>query len=249
MRTTNININLDPAKEGKWYAKENVTKRGETTVTFFQRDGKRSFLQKFKDFRNNVHSGTELASKYSKELGLPAEALSNPKNKSEKVTISNDKLNTLFRHTYQKIRDRKTFEQSDPLVSYFNEKQNVDICINNYFVLKGTPEPPVKFIPISPAASDDVFQFTWVKLSNHFVNNYGDEKLTNFVVLSHKIKEEPNFSATKEELLAARDFFEGVVKLNVTNFNKEKIAVYKLAMDASARLLIPITQALENKNE
>ena len=103
MRTTSININLDPAKEGKWYAKENVTKRGETTVTFFQRDGKRSFLQKFKDFRNNVHSGTELASKYSKELGLPAEALSNPKNKSEKVTISNDKLNTLFRHTYQKI--------------------------------------------------------------------------------------------------------------------------------------------------
>ncbi len=249
MRTTSININLDPAKEGKWYAKENVTKRGETTVTFFQRDGKRSFLQKFKDFRNNVRSGTELASKYSKELGLPAEALSNPKNKSEKVTISNDKLNTLFRHTYQKIRDRKTFEQSDPLVSYFNEKQNVDICINNYFVLKGTPEPPVKFNPISSAASDDVFQFTWVKLNNRFVNNYGDEKLTNFVVLSHKIKEEPNFSATKEELLEAREFFEGVVKLNVTNYSKEKIALYKLAMDASARLLIPITQALENKNE
>ena len=67
--------------------------------------------------------------------------------------------------------------------------------------------------------------------------------------MSHKIKEEPNFSATKEELLEAREFFEGVVKLNVTNYSKEKIALYKLAMDASARLLIPITQALENKNE
>ncbi len=249
MRTTTININLNPAKEGKWYAKENVTKRGDTTVTFFQRDGKRSFLQKFKDFRNNVRSGTELASKYSKELSLPAEALSNPKNKSEKITISNDKLNTLFRDTHQKIQEGKTFEQFDPLVSYFNEKQNVDICINDDFVLKGAPGPSVKSNPLSSSASDDISQFTWVKQNNRFVSNYGHEKLTNFVVLSHKIKEEPNFSATKEELLAAREFFEGVVKLDVTNFRNEIVNLYKPAMDASARLLVPITLALENKNE
>ena len=79
MRTTNINISLDLAKEGKWYAQEKVNKQGDATVTFFQRDGKQSLSQKFKDYRNGVRSGTELASKYSKELGLPAQAFSNPK--------------------------------------------------------------------------------------------------------------------------------------------------------------------------
>ena len=51
MRTTNINISLDLAKEGKWYAQETVNKQGDATVTFFQRDGKQSLSQKFKDYR------------------------------------------------------------------------------------------------------------------------------------------------------------------------------------------------------
>lgn len=53
-----INIELNTENNGKWYAKKKVDKHG-TEVIFFQRDGQRSLLQKFKDFKNNVRSGTE----------------------------------------------------------------------------------------------------------------------------------------------------------------------------------------------
>jgi hypothetical protein len=68
----NVNIELKSAESnGKWYAKKEVSKDEGTTITFFQRDGKPPLLQKFKDFTKGVRNGTELASKYSKELGLP----------------------------------------------------------------------------------------------------------------------------------------------------------------------------------
>jgi hypothetical protein len=119
MRTTNINITLDPAKEGKWYAQEKVNKQGDTTVTFFQRDGKQTFLQKFKDFKNGVHSGTELATKYSKELGLPKDAFSNPKNKHTKESISNDQLNQIFGLTCLVFSSQHHLETLTPLVNSF----------------------------------------------------------------------------------------------------------------------------------
>ena len=55
-----VNIELKSAdSDGKWYAKKEVNKYKETTVTFFQRDSKRTFLQKIQDFKNNVRSGTD----------------------------------------------------------------------------------------------------------------------------------------------------------------------------------------------
>ena len=59
---------------------KNVDNRGNTEITFFQRDGKRSISQKLKDFKNGVRYGTELAAKHSKELRLPADIFTNIKN-------------------------------------------------------------------------------------------------------------------------------------------------------------------------
>lgn len=125
MLTTSININLDPEKGGKWYATENKTKRGDVKVTFFQRDGKQTFLQKFKDFRSGVRSGTELASKYSKELGLPAEAFSNPKTK-------NAFLNNAFREAVKKLKENESFKSTEPLVSHsdMDNRKRIDITVN-----------------------------------------------------------------------------------------------------------------------
>lgn len=75
----NINIELNIESNGKWYAKKGVNKPGETEVTFFQREGQRSLLQKFKDFKNNVRSGAELAKKYCNELGISDKVITNPK--------------------------------------------------------------------------------------------------------------------------------------------------------------------------
>jgi hypothetical protein len=114
-----VNIELKSAESnGKWYAKKDVSKDKGTTVTFFQRDGKRTFLEKIKDFRNGVRYGTELASKYSKELGLPTKALSSVKNESEKPTISNDELNKMFRVAHDKLQKNESFKESDSLVSH-----------------------------------------------------------------------------------------------------------------------------------
>jgi hypothetical protein len=39
-----IDIELNTGSNGKWYAKKEINKEGETKVTFFQRDGQRSLL-------------------------------------------------------------------------------------------------------------------------------------------------------------------------------------------------------------
>ena len=124
---TNINIDLNPAKEGKWYAKELITKGGDTTVTFFQRDGKQTLLQKFKDFRDGVRSGTELASKYCKELGLPEDTFSNPKIKHTKNSNSNQQLNQLFGTTKRMLDENIHFDKSDLLVSHFDSEKDIQV--------------------------------------------------------------------------------------------------------------------------
>jgi hypothetical protein len=131
MLTTSINIKLDSNKGGQWYARENKTQKG-VTVTFFQRAGKQTFLQKFKDLINVARSGTELASKYSKELGLPKDAFSNPKNEYTKESISNDQLNQIFGSTYRRLEEKTSFYTTDLLVSHFDRAQNkqVDIMVN-----------------------------------------------------------------------------------------------------------------------
>jgi len=133
----NIELKSDDIN-GKWYAKKDVSKDKETTVTFFQREGKRTFLQKIKDFKNGVRYGTELASKYSKELGLSSQVFSNPKNKSEKPTFSNDDLNKIFREAQEKLDKNEIFKESDSLVSHkeirikINEKTIYDAKNEKY---------------------------------------------------------------------------------------------------------------------
>jgi len=133
MLTTRITIQVDDEKKGKWYAKKNVDNRGNTEITFFQRDGKRSISQKLKDFKNGVRYGTELAAKHSKELGLPADIFTNIKNAKSKPSISNEKLNQLFRETKEKLASHKPFEKTDALVSHTNksQRQEINIDINN----------------------------------------------------------------------------------------------------------------------
>lgn len=130
MLTTKITIQVDDGKKGKWYAKKNVDNQGNTEITFFQRDGKRSISQKLKDFKNGVRYGTELAAKHSKELGLPADIFTNLKNAKSKPSISNENLNQLFRGTKEKLASHKPFEKTDTLVSHTNKSQRQKININ-----------------------------------------------------------------------------------------------------------------------
>ena len=125
----NINIELNSGDNGKWYAKKGVNKQGETEVTFFQREGQRSLLQKFKDFKNNVRSGTELAKKYCNELGISDKVITNPKNKSVNSSITNEELNTLLRATHEKLKNDNPFQKSDPLVSIRDKEIKVSINV------------------------------------------------------------------------------------------------------------------------
>ena len=136
MLTTRIRIQVDDEKKGKWYAKKNVDNQGNTEITFFQRDGKRSISQKLKDFKNGVRYGTELAAKHSKELRLPADIFTNIKNAKSKPSISNEKLNQLFRETKEKLDSHKPFEKTDTLVSHTNKSQGqkIDININGKWI-------------------------------------------------------------------------------------------------------------------
>lgn len=137
MLTTRIRIQVEDEKKGKWYAKKNVDNQGNTEITFFQRDGKRSISQKLKDFKNGVRYGTELAAKHSKELRLPADIFTNIKNAKSKPSISNEKLNQLFRETKEKLASHKPFETTDALVSHTNksQRQKINIDINNKRIL------------------------------------------------------------------------------------------------------------------
>lgn len=114
--------------------------------SLFQRDGKQTFLQKFKDFRNGVRSGTELASKYSKELGLPEDAISNPRIKHTIKSNSTDQLNQLFRTTKRRLDENIPFHKSDLLVSHVDSEKNirVDIKVNNFDILDDETRREIK---------------------------------------------------------------------------------------------------------
>lgn len=198
MRTTNINITLDPAKEGKWYAKENVNKQGDTTVTFFQRDGKQSLSQKFKDYRNGVRSGTELASKYSTELGLPKDAFSNPKIKHTKESISNDQLNQIFGSTYRRLEEKISFDNSDLLVSHFDkvEQKQVDITVNSSKITAFVDKE--KYYEVSKEVKIHNFK------TNLHRNDQANSVFTSHLSLAFDIRDKPNFLADKDEMEAAK---------------------------------------------
>ncbi len=191
MLTTSININLDPEKGGKWYATENKTKRGDVKVTFFQRDGKQTFLQKFKDFRSGVRSGTELASKYSKELGLPAEAFSNPKTK-------NAFLNNAFREAVKKLKENESFKSTEPLVSHsdMDNRKRIDITVNTSKITTSVDKK--KYYEVSKE----------VKIHNFKINlNRNDQAnsvFTSHLRLAFDARDNPDFSATKDEMEAAK---------------------------------------------
>lgn len=197
MLTTSINIKLDSNKGGQWYARENKTQKG-VTVTFFQRDGKQTFLQKFKDFTNGVRTGTELASKYSKELGLPKDAFSNPKNEYTKESISNDQLNQIFGSTYRRLEEKISFYTTDLLVSHFDRAQHkqVDIMVNKSKIIGVVSE--VKNYEIQKE----------VKIHNLKTNlyriNQADTDFTSHLSLAFDIRDKPNFSANKDEMEAAK---------------------------------------------
>ena len=197
MLTTSINIKLDSNKGGQWYARENKTQKG-VTVTFFQRAGKKTFLQKFKDLINVARSGTELASKYSKELGLPKDAFSNPKNEYTKESISNDQLNQIFGSTYRRLEEKISFYTTDLLVSHFDRAQNkqVDIMVNKS-----------KIIGVVSKEKNYEIQKE-VKIHNLKTNlyrmNQADTDFTSHLSLAFDIRDKPNFSANKDEMEAAK---------------------------------------------
>lgn len=195
--TTSINIKLDSNKGGQWYARENKTQKG-VTVTFFQRAGKQTFLQKFKDFTNGVRTGTELASKYSKELGLPKDAFSNPKNEYTKESISNDQLNQIFGSTYRRLEEKISFYTTDLLVSHFDRAQNkqVDIMVNKS-----------KIIGVVSEEKNYEIQKE-VKIHNLKTNlyrmNQADTDFISHLSLAFDIRDKPNFSTNKDEMEAAK---------------------------------------------
>jgi len=197
MLTTSINIKLDSNKGGQWYARENKTQKG-VTVTFFQRAGKQTFLQKFKDLINVARSGTELASKYSKELGLPKDAFSNPKNEYTKESISNDQLNQIFGSTYRRLEEKISFYTTDLLVSHFDRAQNkqVDIMVNKS-----------KIIGVVSEEKNYEIQKE-VKIHNLKTNlyrmNQADTDFISHLSLAFDIRDKPNFSTNKDEMEAAK---------------------------------------------
>jgi len=195
MRITNINITLDPAKEGKWYAQEKVNKQGDTTVTFFQRDGKQSLSQKFKDYRNGVRSGTELASKYSKELGLPAQAFLNPKIKHTNKSISNEQLNQLFGATKRRLDEDTSFHKSDLLVSHVDSEKNikVNIKVNNSMIRDDETKREIK-------KENDMFYFR----SSLFRTNNDYSDFEPHLRLAINISDEPKFLAGKDKMQDAK---------------------------------------------
>jgi hypothetical protein len=141
-----------------------VDNQGNTEITFFQRDGKRSISQKLKDFKNGVRYGTELAAKHSKELRLPADIFTNIKNAKSKPSISNEKLNQLFRETKEKLASHKPFKKKDTLVSHTNksQRQEINIDINNKRILD---REDAKFIFLN------YFFNSLVKTETHYDDN------------------------------------------------------------------------------
>jgi hypothetical protein len=178
-------------KESKWYGQEKVNKQGDATVTFFQRDGKQSLSQKFKDYRNGVRSGTELASKYSKELGLPAQAFSHPKIKHTNKSISNEQLNQLFGTTKRRLDEDISFHKSDLLVSHVDSEKNiqVNIIVNNSMIMDDETKREIK----------KENNMTYFCISLFRTNNdYSD--FEPHLRLAINISDEPNFLAEKDKM-------------------------------------------------
>ena len=204
----NIELKSDDINS-KWYAKKDVSKDKETTVTFFQREGKRTFLQKIKDFKNGVRYGTELASKYSKELGLSGEVFSNPKNKSEKPTISNDTLNAKFREAHAKLKNDEPFQKSDPLVS--RNSKEIDVSINNEPVLKGK----------------DFKNMTLRFFSSKMVNenkNYSDFR--DHIALALDIRANPKLTDDDGKIDKAIEALNELRKINLVGYDNAELTDY-----------------------
>jgi len=204
----NIELKSDDINS-KWYAKKDVSKDKETTVTFFQREGKRTFLQKIKDFKNGVRYGTELASKYSKELGLSGEVFSNPKNKSEKPTISNDDLNKIFREAHAKFKNDEPFQKSDPLVSRSSKK--IEVSIDNELILKGK----------------DFKNTTLRFFSSKMVNankNYSDFR--DHIALALDIRANPKFTDDDGKIDKAIEALKELKEINLVGYEHAELTDY-----------------------
>jgi hypothetical protein len=179
-----VNIELKSAESnGKWYAKKEVSKYKETTVTFFQRDGKRTLLQKFQDFKNNVRSGTDRIKKYRNELGISEKTFSNLKNKSMSNSITNEEINTLFRAAHAKLQNDEAFQKSDPLVS--RSSKEIEVSINNEPILKGKD-----------------FKHTTLRFfSSKMVNSNKDYKeFKEYITLALDIRANPKFPADDRKI-------------------------------------------------
>ncbi len=207
MRTTTINITVDPTKTGKWYAQEHISKQGDTTVTFFQRDGKRSISQKFMDAIKGVRYGTELASKYAKELHLPSEAVSNIKDKNGRNLISNDQLNQLFGTTKRRMEEDIPFQKSDLLVSYVEKTKDrkehkVTINVNETKILdKQTKREKDKEYLWTD------FHASLFRTEAHTKAN--PEDLEKLISLAVDVRDEPDSSFDLNQMNAAKEIFAG----------------------------------------
>jgi hypothetical protein len=228
----NIELKSDDIN-GKWYAKKDVSKDKETTVTFFQREGKRTFLQKIKDFRNGVRYGTELASKYSKELGLSEEVFSNPKNKSEKPTISNDTLNTKFREAQEKLGKNEIFKESDSLVSH----NDISIYINK-----------AKINNAEDHKNSTVHYF----FRNFYKHETSLDNWEKHISLALDVRANPSFQADIKKIDEAIDFFSKVKDLTLP-YDHYKTEEYnenrnKIFQDKVNHLLSSLNTALKKIN-
>jgi hypothetical protein len=184
-----VNIELKTEKQGKWYGGEKTEKNGDKTVSFYQRDGKRTFLQKIKDFKNGVRYGTELARKYSKELGLPEEAMSSVKNKSDKRTISNDALNTMFRTAHQKLQKNEFFKASDSLVSH--TKASVRINEEQIYNAEDYKKNSVAYF-----------------YSNFFKSGISHDDWNKHISLAVDVRTNPSLRSDTKQIDEALDFFQ-----------------------------------------
>ena len=205
-----VNIELASTEStGKWYAKKEVNKDKETTVTFFQREGKRTVLQKIKDFKNNVRSGTDRINKYRNELGIPEKAISNLKNKSINNSITNEEINTLFRAAHAKLQNDEAFQKSDPLVS--RSSKEIDVRINNEPVLKGKD-----------------FKHTTLRFfSSKMVNANKDYKeFKDHITLALDIRANPKFPSVGKEIDKAIEALKELKEINLVGHDYPELTDY-----------------------
>ena len=205
-----VNIELKSAdSDGKWYAKKEVNKYKETTVTFFQRDSKRTFLQKIQDFKNNVRSGTDRIKKYRNELGIPEKTMLNLKSKSVNNSISNEELNTLFRAAHAKLKNDEPFQKSDPLVS--RSSKEIEVSINNEPILKGK----------------DFKQTTLRFFSSKVVNANKDyAEFKEYITLALDIRANTKFPADDKQIDKAVEALKELKEINLVGHDYPELTDY-----------------------